>query len=150
MEEKPSKSSSSPIKEPDEGIGTMKLRHVALICRSEEKADWFYQRLLGLKKLERKTLSAELSQILFNINDPLTVLHYVSDALHFEIFILDGHGAPISPIAHVCLEVSDLDAFLKQCKTMNIPLLRAPKGNDWITFIRDDDGNLFEIKETQA
>ena len=32
---------------------------------------------------------------------------------------------------------------------MDVPVIRAPRGERWITFIRDYDGNLFEIKEAK-
>lgn len=128
----------------------MKVRHVGLICRSEENADRFYEQFLGLKKLERKMLPAALSEALFHVHSELVMLNYLGDSLHFEIFIRDKDGETTSPIAHVCLEVGDLDAFLKRCAMMNVSVLCVAKGADWITFIRDYDGNLFEIKETQV
>jgi hypothetical protein len=30
---------------------------------------------------------------------------------------------------------------------MDVPVIRAPRGDRWVTFIQDCDGNLFEIKE---
>lgn len=128
----------------------MRIRHVGLICRSEESADRFYEQFLGLKKLERKVLPAALSEALFHVNSELVMLNYLGDALHFEIFIHDKDGGTASPIAHVSLEVGDLKAFLKRCAMMNVSLLRVAKGADWITFVRDYDGNLFEIKETRV
>ena len=32
------------------------LKHTALVCASEENADNFYKKLLGLKKADQKTL----------------------------------------------------------------------------------------------
>ena len=57
--------------------------------------------------------------------------------------ILNAGG---NKIDHICLEVDDLDSFLKKCRSMDINVSRIPKGDATITFIRDDDGNLFEIK----
>jgi len=44
----------------------MLLRHVGLICSSEENSDKFYQDLLGLNKSEPKTLPSDLSKAIFN------------------------------------------------------------------------------------
>jgi hypothetical protein len=46
--------------------------------------------------------------------------------------------------------VRDLEAFLERALAMGVPVIRAPKGDRWITFVQDFDGNLFEIKETAA
>ena len=49
-------------------------------------------------------------------------------------------------IDHVCLEVDSLEAFLEACRKMEVEIVQVPKGDAMITFIKDDDGNLFEIK----
>jgi catechol 2,3-dioxygenase-like lactoylglutathione lyase family enzyme len=49
-------------------------------------------------------------------------------------------------MAHVCLEVDDLQDFLKKCRDLDVEISQIPKGDRTLTFIRDFDGNLFEIK----
>ena len=51
-----------------------------------------------------------------------------------------------NPIIHACLKVEDRDAFLARCEALAIEVIRVPKGEALLTFIRDDDGNLYEIK----
>jgi catechol 2,3-dioxygenase-like lactoylglutathione lyase family enzyme len=128
----------------------MKVRHYGLACRSEETADRFYERFLGLKKSERKTVPAALAGVLFGIPGDLTVLNYTGDDVYFEIFIHKGERSPARSPAHICLEVEDLAAFLERCRAMGVPVIRAPRGEQWITFIQDYDGNLFEIKGKTA
>jgi catechol 2,3-dioxygenase-like lactoylglutathione lyase family enzyme len=125
----------------------MKVLHYALACRSEETADRFYEKLLGLKKWEPRTVPAALSGPLLGIPSDLTVLNYVGDEVHIEVFVLRGAGPVDRSPAHICLEVEDLDGFLERCRAMGIPVSRAPRGDRWITFIQDYDGNRFEIKE---
>jgi hypothetical protein len=36
---------------------------------------------------------------------------------------------------------------LNECQHLEIEVLQVPKGDRTLTFIRDDDGNLFEIKQ---
>jgi catechol 2,3-dioxygenase-like lactoylglutathione lyase family enzyme len=128
----------------------MKVRHYGLGCRSEETADRFYEKLLGLKRLERKTVPAELARAFFGLSRDLAVLNYAGEGVYFEIFVHEkGPSAAKSP-AHICLEIENLDAFLERCRAMDVPVIRAPRGEQWITFIRDYDGNLFEIKEVKA
>jgi catechol 2,3-dioxygenase-like lactoylglutathione lyase family enzyme len=126
----------------------MKLLHVALTCSSEENADKFYGTLLGLKKSAPKTLPASLSKAIFNIDSELTIVNYMNGSIHFEIFIHNKHQCNDSRIDHVCLEVNDLGEFLQQCQSMNVRFVQVPKGESMVTFASDDDGNLFEIKQT--
>ena len=125
----------------------MNVRHYALACRSEETADRFYTAFLGMKKLDRRTVAAALSGALFNIPRDLIILNYTGDGVYFEIFIHEREPSAAPSPAHICLEVEGLEAFLERCRAMDVPVIRAPRGEQWITFIKDYDGNLFEVKE---
>ena len=124
----------------------MLLRHIALTCSSEEKSDKFYKSLLGLKKSEPKTIPADLSKALFDIDSELKIINYQDDFLHFEIFITRNNHSGIRRIEHVCLEVDDLAAFLEKCRTLQVRIVQVPRADKLLTFVSDDDGNLFEIK----
>jgi catechol 2,3-dioxygenase-like lactoylglutathione lyase family enzyme len=128
----------------------MKIRHYGLACRSEETADRFYEKFLGLKKSGRKAVPAVLSGPLFGIPSDLTLLNYDGDEVHFEVFIYESERPAAGSPTHVCLEVEDLGAFLERCRAMGVPVIGVPRGDQWITFIQDYDGNLFEIKPTGA
>ena len=123
------------------------LRHVGLVCRSVEKADRFYRDFLGLTKSGPKILPAAPARELFGIDSGIPVLNYIGEGLHFEIFILEGDVPAAAPPAHVCIETGDLDGFLERCAVHKIPVIRARKGESWVTFVRDEDGNLFEVKK---
>ena len=125
----------------------MNIKHVGLVSGSEKNADKFFGELLGLKKAELKTLPAALSQALFEVNSDLEVINYQNDQAHFEIFISGAHQSSQRPIPHVCLEVDDLPSFLQKCRLLDVQVLQIRKGDSQLTFIRDYDGNLFEIKE---
>jgi catechol 2,3-dioxygenase-like lactoylglutathione lyase family enzyme len=125
---------------------SMLLRHVALTCSSEKKSDRFYKNLLGLKKSEPKILPVTLSKAIFDVEAELTMVNYRGEKVHFEIFISGGLITDARQIEHVCLEVDDLQNFLKKCRDLNVEISQIPKGGRTLTFIRDYDGNLFEIK----
>ena len=124
----------------------MILRHVALTSSSEEKSDKFYQALLGLKKSKPKTIPPALSKALFDINSELKIINYLDEHLHFEIFVTSHNNSSVRRIEHVCLEVDDLAAFLEKCRTLQVKIVQVPKEDKLLTFVSDDDGNLFEIK----
>jgi len=124
----------------------MLLKHVALVCSSEEKSDKFYENLLGLKKGRTKMIPSTLSKKLFNVDSELKIIDYAVDEMHFEVFISHQKVADEVKIEHICLEVDDLDGFLNKCKEMGVKILQIPKEKGFLTFISDYDGNLFEIK----
>ena len=127
----------------------MYLKHVALTSSSEKKADAFYNNLLGLTKSEPQTLSLELSKAIFNLDTEMVMINYFKENVHFEIFITghnEGDKGNSLKINHTCLEVDKLEVFLEKCLSLNIDIARIPKGDKTLTFIKDFDGNLFEIK----
>ena len=128
----------------------MKVRHYGLACRSEQTADRFYEKFLGMKKLDRKNVPAALSGTFFGIPADLMVLNYMSDDIYFEVFIHESGRPATGSSTHICLEVEDLESFLERARVMGVPVIRAPRGDRWVTFVRDFDGNLFEMKETAA
>ena len=125
----------------------MHLKHVALTCSSEENADTFYADLLGLTKSEPKALPLELSKAIFNVDTEMLMINYQDEQVHFEIFITGSNGGNCRNIAHTCLEVDNLEVFLEKCRGLKVDVTRIPKGDKILTFIKDFDGNLFEIKE---
>jgi catechol 2,3-dioxygenase-like lactoylglutathione lyase family enzyme len=125
------------------GLG---LHHLGLVSRSAAKADRFYRDVLGLEKSPPKTLPASLARPLFGLEKDVLVLNYAGEGLQFEVFVLEGGTPAAACPAHACLETDDLDGFLGRCRGWDVPVIRVPKGDSLVTFIRDGDGNLFEVK----
>jgi catechol 2,3-dioxygenase-like lactoylglutathione lyase family enzyme len=129
-------------------MDSMLLKHVALVCSSEKRADRFYRDLLGLKKSEPRQLPAALARATFDLETDLLIINYRGDNLHFEVFIAGRIENVAAPINHVCLEVDNLQNFIKKGHDLGVAISQIPKGDYTLTFIRDFDGNLFEIKHT--
>jgi catechol 2,3-dioxygenase-like lactoylglutathione lyase family enzyme len=127
-------------------FGKMRVKHVALTCSSEETSDQFYGQLLGLKKVRSKILSSELSSEIFNVEQEFKIVDYQNENMNFEIFVSNQQTSNSKKVEHICLEVDDFDLFLEKCNEIGVHILRIPKGNSFITFIKDFDGNFFEIK----
>ena len=123
----------------------MIISHVGLVCSTEERADQFYVNVLGLTKAAAKTLPADLTQSLFGYNKSIQILNYQNEGSHFEIFI-DARKQNHLPIEHTCIEVADMKEFLNTCRRMKIEIRQVSKGDKVIVFIKDYDGNLFEVK----
>jgi catechol 2,3-dioxygenase-like lactoylglutathione lyase family enzyme len=126
----------------------MKLIHVALACRNEVNSDRFYQGLLGLRKIRSKTIPSSLAEQVFGRKEEFRIIDYADETLHFEIFVDPHVGREHGRLEHVCLEVVDLETFLRDCRASGATVLQVPKGDGgMLTFVRDYDGHLYEIKE---
>ena len=125
----------------------MLLKHAGLTCSTEDNADKFYRDLLGLNKSEPKSLPSELSKAIFNLDAELPMINYMNDKTHFEIFVTNQPGPSQRPIDHICLEVDDLAGFIEKCRRMQVEVTLIPKGDKTLTFIKDFDGNLFEVTQ---
>jgi len=125
----------------------MKVRHIGIVCRHEAAATRFYAGLLGLKQADTKTVAAALARQLFDIDAELRIANYIGDGIHFEVFFHDDPQESPGRIAHVCLEVADLDTLVDRARAMNITVLQVSRGEGWVTFIEDDDGHRFELKQ---
>ena len=128
-------------------MSSVLLSHVALSCRSEENSDRFYKDLLGLKKMRTFVLAADLAKSLFGLDGECTVVDYKNDDAHFEIFLV-GDTVPIGGFNHVCISVDNREDLIKMCTEGGFEFTKLPKGRDDIfLFIKDLDGNIFEVKE---
>lgn len=125
----------------------MRVSHVAIASSSEEEADQFYQDVLGLRKTKTVTLPANVMRPIFGIDEECKKINYEDGENRFEIFFIDQTRPRTPRPDHVCLEVSDLEAFLKKCEAMKVEIIRVAKGESIVIFIRDYDGNFFEIQE---
>ncbi len=125
----------------------MKTVHVALVCENQENSDRFYADLLGLEKTAAKEAPAELMQRLFGVNSPYTILYYAKDACHLEIFIGPRPSTEQPGVAHLCLDVGKRGPFLERCRKLGVEVIEvARQDGRTLVFIRDFDGNRFEIK----
>ena len=103
--------------------------------------------MLGLEKLNSKTLPADLSKKFFNQETDYQLINYGNDSLKFEVFISQRKDLVENPVGHICIEVSNRDSFLKKCISNQVEVVQVPKDESLVVFIKDYDGNLFEIKE---
>jgi catechol 2,3-dioxygenase-like lactoylglutathione lyase family enzyme len=128
----------------------MKLIHVALACGSEANSDRFYQGLLGLAKIRSKTIPASLAEQIFGRKEEFQVIDYADEGLHFEIFIDPQADPEGGRLDHICLEITDLEVFLRNCRAAGVPVLQVPRGSGGvITFVSDYDDHRYEIKQKE-
>lgn len=125
----------------------MRMLHIGLGASSASNADLFFQKLLGLEKAAPVRLAAGLSRSIFAIDRELKIIHYTAEGIHFEVFIDPLYRAPERTVLHTCLEVGDQAGFLEKCGEAGLKVSRIPKGDSFVSFVSDLDGNSFEVKE---
>ena len=116
---------------------------------SIEHTDLFYGQLLGLERTEPKTLPRETANALFGVETDLTMVYYQDDNSQFELFIhpdLESFNGAKGNVSHDCIQVEDKAGFVEECEKTGCQVLQVPKGDKVLTFVKDLDGNLFEIK----
>jgi catechol 2,3-dioxygenase-like lactoylglutathione lyase family enzyme len=128
----------------------MKLRHVALVYSSQERADQFLGGVLGMQKAPPKTLSAEMARAIFDHDGELRVINYSAGDLIFEVFIDSSRPGEAHPLAHVLLEVENLAEFLDRCRRAQAVIRTIPRRDSVLVFVADADHHLFEVKERPA
>ena len=123
--------------------------HSGLGSVSIENADLFYGRLLGLERTEPKVLPREIAGALFGVETDLTMVYYQNENSQFELFVhpdLKSFNGATGNVSHDCIQVEDTDDFVAQCEKSGCQVLQVPKGDKVLTFVKDLDGNLFEVK----
>jgi catechol 2,3-dioxygenase-like lactoylglutathione lyase family enzyme len=124
----------------------MKLSHVALVASSQENADRFYERILKLTKIKTSVLKSDLAMEIFGFAVECPLILYGNEAFAIEVFVTEALPPNRSPVAHICLQVEDREAFIAVCRSAGLTVLSIPRGEWQLYFVRDFDGNLFEIK----
>ncbi len=124
----------------------MRNLHTAIGASCAGNADLFFQQLLGLEKGAPVRVGAELCRAIFAIDRELTIINYTAAGVRFEVFIDPSYRAPEQTVLHSCIEVDEQAEFLKQCAANGLKVSRTPKGDSFVCFVSDLDGNLYEIK----
>lgn len=125
----------------------MNIHHFAVVCGSIENADKFYGDILGLEKIKDTAISQDLSEKIFDIACESRLLLYSNPHFAVEVFVIAGGRKQNPSFEHFCLAVEDKQGFIEKCQAGGCDVNIIPKDDYFLTFIRDFDGNLFEIKE---
>jgi len=125
----------------------MKLHHVAVVCRSAENADRFYQVLLGLEKIKEFSLDEDLKEKIFGKAPLREIRLYGNEQFRVEVFLAERAPGKDPVFEHLCLEVKEREEFVSACERVRLPVKRILRGDSLLVFVEDFDGNLFEVKQ---
>jgi catechol 2,3-dioxygenase-like lactoylglutathione lyase family enzyme len=124
----------------------MRLHHAAVGASSEKNADTFFHDLLGLKRTKASSLNRDLAEKIFDVDADCGLLLYGNEDFAVEVIVADPLPAQEKTFSHICLEVANRDRFIERSQEKGLEINLVPKGDALLCFIRDFDGNLYEVK----
>lgn len=119
--------------------------HVALQYSDKNKAEIFFTKILKMSLIKSFSISEKLSNEIFGFEKEAQVIVYGNKKISFEIFFTNIKTNFL--YEHICIEIKSKDKFIKRCNKYGIKPINAKKEDKTLLFIRDFEGNLFEIKE---
>lgn len=129
-------------------MNNLKIEHVAVASNSEVNSDNFYMSLLKLQKVKSFTVPKDLMNQFFGVNKDQQIIRYSNESVSIEVFIVNGNDKSSDKFTHTCIIVEDRDKLVDDARKKGYEVIKVPReGSDnYFLFIKDDFGNLFEIK----
>jgi glyoxylase I family protein len=125
--------------------------HAGITVGDLERSVGFYRDTLGMPEIERTTLANGTTLVFLQMGDAGLV-----ELIHRPGGVSGRHRADPPAVAHVCLHVDDLDAWLTRLASRNVPLtsgpsaLQFPSGRVRLAFFADPDGIPVELYERET
>jgi catechol 2,3-dioxygenase-like lactoylglutathione lyase family enzyme len=127
-----------------------RINHIAVWNSSEKNAYVFFRDIIGFEFLYEFHATQKVVEDIFELKEPMNILVFGNDETKIEVFINDIKLYSQHPINHICFDVEDVQDILEKTVKMNLPRRIIKRNNRNIVFIKDFDGNLFEIKNSAA
>ncbi|MFB6341407.1 VOC family protein [Saccharicrinis sp. FJH62] len=121
----------------------VKLKHIALEVR-ESDINAFYVEILGGKILSGFVMKEVDADIVFNIKRKVKVCYVSLYEIEFELFV--NEKKECNGIQHICLEMGDAEHVYKSALQQSYWCHLRTSGQGEAYFIKDANGNMFEIK----
>ncbi len=119
------------------------LKHIAFEIHETDLQD-FYTAILGGKLSYQFHLEEEDVFSIFNIHQSVDVYYMTLGQLEFELFIHSGGAC--NTFSHTCLIMENARDIYELAKKNNFWTHLRKSGNNEAYFLKDKNGNLFEIK----
>jgi len=126
----------------------MKLEHIAITISESADIKDFYLDILGMKEVKNFVLNKILANKIFNIDKETSVFLLQKDDISLEIFVLPGQNK--HSFEHICFTVNDRERLVEDCLKQNYECIRIERDLFDLVFIKDKNGNVFEVKESQV
>ena len=121
--------------------------HACVEVSSKERCREVFEEVLGLKPAYSFQVEKDFMERMFGIYSSCeAVVYRVGDA-KIEVFIRPEMEKPGRITSHLCLLLPDRERILKSAEERGLSILHHPRDGRPLYYIRDHDGNLYEIKE---
>ncbi|HWR27384.1 MAG TPA: hypothetical protein VN377_02980 [Candidatus Thermoplasmatota archaeon] len=122
-----------------------RIQHVALECASQQQADTFFIKVLGIPKVKSTMLPKELCSSIFQIERSVQMETYDNGKARFEVFLTTEPRK--SSFAHIGIAVDNKADFVTRCQRHGLQPFFIQKEGKQLLFVRDFSMNLFEVLE---
>jgi catechol 2,3-dioxygenase-like lactoylglutathione lyase family enzyme len=128
----------------------LKIEHIALASNSERESDKFFIDLFGLEKVRNFMVSNDKMKKFFNVDAAHNFIRYGKEEVSVEVIVTNKKEQAKDSFTHSCIVVEDGLKLLEKAETMGYKTIKVSREKDsgYYLFLKDNFGNLFEIKES--
>lgn len=123
----------------------MKLDHFAITVNNKQEIENFYHNILGMKEIRNFSIDEDLSREIFDIDKKTPVFLLQKDELLLEVFVSTKQRK--SGFDHICISIKNRETLAEKAVQSDYKCSRIKRINADLIFIKDNYGNIFEIKE---
>ncbi len=120
-----------------------RIQHVAVECASQQQADTFFVKVLGMPKVKTTMLPKELCASIFDIGTPVQMETYDNGTARVEVFLREDQK--IRSFVHIGMAVENTADFITRCEAEGLKPFFVQKAGKQLLFVRDFSHNLYEI-----
>ena len=124
----------------------MKLEHVALTVTDPAEVENFYHDILGMIEVSNFILEKDLATRIFGIDKETSVFLLQKDELLLELFLMPEQRKHY--FDHICVSIKNREELVEKAAQNSYEYIRLKRKYTDLIFIKDKDGNIFEIKES--
>lgn len=121
--------------------------HICIDMSSQANCREVFEEVLGLSAAYSFWIDGEFMDRMFGVKAGCAAAVYRAGDMKIEVFIRPELERPVSRTAHLCLAVPDRKKVLESARARGLAVLHHPRAGRPLYYIRDRDGNYFEIKE---
>ena len=122
--------------------------HVCIEVSSKKNCREVFEAVLDLKPAYSFQIEKEFMERMFEVHNSCEAVVYKAGDTKIEVFIRPEMEKPGRRTSHLCLLMPDRKRVLKSAEERGLTLLHHPRDGRPLYYIRDNDGNLYEIKES--
>lgn len=121
--------------------------HIGITIKDKAEVKNFYKNILGFELIKIFTISASLSEKIFNIEKDIEVALVDNKDFTIELFISKMDNK--QNYEHICIMVKNREQIIKKAQENRYPCIMIEREPFDLVFVKDKFGNLFEIKEEE-